>query len=355
MGSSHLMQIGLGSSFHKVSSENIKTFAISDYLKNYQLFYTGRHAIRHLIDHIKVTKKVATIWLPAYYCQHVTSWLREVYSRKIQTYSIYPFDGSTNFTDFSFAQPNDIVILNNFWGLYTYSYPTKKNRPIFIEDHSHGWLSPSCLENTADYCFASLRKTLPVALGGIIWSNSLPLPSKATDTREQKDFMLAWDAISKAMSMKTDLLEGYNIINKKDYLALIYRFESFLHKQHNIVALYEAHQKEIELFLNKDYGFYKKENLLYSQLKIKKNALFSLVKVPIGFSFGLCLIFKDRDALNTIKLHLVKNHIYPSELWPDNMLNFDEKYLLNIHIDFRYNFEDMDYITTTLNNFLITN
>jgi hypothetical protein len=32
----------------------------------------------------------------------------------------------------SFATENDIVILNNFWGMYAYLIPTHKMRPMYI-------------------------------------------------------------------------------------------------------------------------------------------------------------------------------------------------------------------------------
>jgi hypothetical protein len=39
-----------------------------------------------------------------------------------------------------------------------------------IEDHSHDLLAPRALESRADYAIASLRKTLPLPDGGVVWS-----------------------------------------------------------------------------------------------------------------------------------------------------------------------------------------
>ena len=52
-------------------------------------------------------------------------------------------------------------------------------------------------------------------------------------------------------------------------------------------------------------------------------------------------------AFNELKTYLIQHHIYPSELWPDNS---EDKFLLNIHIDFRYTKTDMEHIAQTLNN-----
>lgn len=344
-----LKQIGIGSSFHKVAARSLLHFSFQEHIPSYALFYTGRHAIRHIIDGILQHTKVKTIWLPAYYCQHVTAWLKEVYQEQIRTYQIYPFASMPVFSDFSFAQVNDVVICNNFWGLYTYAYPTDPHRPIFIEDHSHGWLSHTCMASTADYCFASLRKTLPVPLGGISWSTTQAVQAPIDYTSEQNEFNHAWDEIGRAMQLKTNLLEGDDTIQKSDYLALINQFEAFLHQQHQVVSVLEPHEKELRLFLNKNYAFYKKENLTYLWTKIKESNLFYCLPFEKNFSFGLELVFNHRDALQRVKTYLVQHHIYPSELWPENSSPFEEKFLLNIHVDFRYTTGDMDYIAKTLN------
>lgn len=352
MTSQHLKQLGLGSSFNQITENTLIDFNIHDHLNDYQLFYTGRHAIRHLIDRIKETKEIHKIWLPEYYCQHVTAWLRQVYQDDIAIYTIYPFDSKTAFDTYNFATANDIVIFNNFWGVYAYAYPNEKNRPIFIEDHSHGWLSKPCLNSTADYCFASLRKTLPVALGGIIWSTQHNLPEPEEDTSSQNDFMHAWDEITKAMALKTALLKGDNTIQKSDYLSIITKFEYFLHEQHSVVAVSKIHKEILVQFLAKDYGYYKKENLAFLKQSLLDTDNFKVLYSKNDFTFGLPLVFKDRENLNKVKKELVENNIYPSELWPDNHCTTDLKYLLNIHVDFRYNLEDMDHIATALNTYI---
>lgn len=352
MTSQHLQQLGLGSSFNAIEADTLADFPIKDYIEEYQLFYTGRHAIRHLIDALSNTKKIQTIWLPEYYCQHVTAWLREVYENRISTYAINPFNPIADVDIYSFASADDLVILNNFWGLYTYKIPQQKNRPIYIEDHSHGWLSKPCLQSTADYCFASLRKSLPIPLGGIIWSKRVKLPKPAANTDAQTEFMTAWDEITKAMRLKTALLEGDIAVQKSDYLSIIDTFEHFLHEQHAVVAVFEAHKNEMIAFLSKDYKRYKKENLSFLKTHMLPTTAFTILYAENDFTFGLPLLFKDRDTLVAIKTMLVANHIYPSELWPDNQSTTALKYLLNIHVDFRYNHQDMRYITKILNNWI---
>lgn len=353
MKTEHLKLLGIGSSFNAVEARTLENFNLENYIKKYQLFYTGRHAIRHLIDHLQETKTISKIWLPNYYCQHVTAWLKQVYQNSIETYSINPFEIKTSFNSYHFASSEDIVILNNFWGIYNYHLPQEKNKPIFIEDHSHGWLSDSCLHSNADYCFASLRKTLPVPLGGIIWSNKNSLPEKSKNFKEQRDFTIAWNEILKAMKLKTKKLHGDESILNQEYLQLIAEYEQFLHEQHQVVTVQQEHGNVLKTFLNKDYRSYKSVNLSYLIPQIKTNNFFQIISLKKDFSFGLHLVFKDRAVLNMLKSDLIRNKIYPSELWPDNAIEFELKFLLNIHLDFRYSKKDMDFIAITLNNWVL--
>jgi len=157
MKSTKLNNAGIGSFYHKVENKDLVDFELDRYIKNYQLFYTGRHAIRFILDFIYKEQFVDVIWLPSYYCQHIASWLKKVFSN-IKTYKIDRFlpEKLNNISDF--ASQNDIVILNNFWGLFEYEIPNLKERAVYIEDHPHGWLGKRCFESKADYSFAYLRK-----------------------------------------------------------------------------------------------------------------------------------------------------------------------------------------------------
>ncbi len=338
---------GIGSFFHQVESDDIKDFNLDKYITNYKLFYTGRHAIKFIIDEISLTKNISKIWLPKYYCQHVTSWLKECYSN-IHLYEIDPFSSAENLDLNSFSNPTDIVILNNFWGIYKYDIPISKTKAIFIEDHSHGWQSTNCLNSTADYCVASLRKTLPIPLGGILWQ-----PKNNTNYKssliEDNDFYKNWDRIKLAMRLKSDFIE--HKVNSKDmYLQLINQSEQYLHKQYSPIKLTKENEAVMLLFLNKDYKTYKENNLQILLNNLNKNKKFKVLNSKIDCTFGLQLLFKDRKEFDKIKKILISNHIYPSELWPNNKERNGWSYLLNIHIDFRYNQEHMQHIITTINN-----
>lgn len=348
--------IGLGSFFNETKKDDLPNFDTSFFLNNYELFYTGRHAIKYLLQNLIEESKDATIWLPKYYCQHVTYWLQQSFSA-IQFYNINAFSKKgENINILEFAAETDIVILNNFWGVFNYSIPATEKRPIIIEDHSHGWLSNSCLNSNADYCFASLRKTLPIPLGGILWRpNGKELNIKKKFFKDDLKFYNNWDSIANAMQLKTNYAKNTTLNSKETYLSLITNAEMYLHNQYDLINLKPEHTAYIEGFINKDYNYSKKEHLdfIYTFLNFSEN--FKILNYKSLVTFGLQLAFKDREVFTSLKRYLVKNHIYPSELWPGNQITNDYSFLLNIHVDFRYNLEEIKYIVNSINNWIKEN
>ena len=200
--------IGYGSSFYTPDKNRIEAIKNIDFSDEYVLLYNGRDAINYVILLISKTIDIQTLWMPDYYCPHVKSWLEKRFAN-IKYYSINPFD-ATNQPDWKqFNTQTDVVILNNFWGCRSYEIP-KENRPIIIEDHSHGWLNASALHSKADYCIASLRKTVPLPMGGIAWipnskktGRSLVSTTILTDYGTNDTSMAqAWDVIQKGMDLK---------------------------------------------------------------------------------------------------------------------------------------------------------
>ena len=350
--------VGYGSFFHSINHQELVDAEEIDFLKELRLFYTGRHAIRCLIDEINQTKELHTIWLPSYYCQHVTAWLKNIY-HNISFYDIDPFKHDFKFELSTFKNPNDLIILNNFWGIYSYDIPNTPNRPIIIEDHSHGWLTKSCKTSAADFCFASLRKTLPVPLGGIAWipkESKLELPHRRSlsksKTLHQEFVSNAWVPMESAMKTKRNCTD---LKTKNEFLNFYGKAEIYLHQQYEVLPMATEHESIVKKFMFKDYNSYKSKNLSLLCNQIKKNTKFKIVTKASEVSFGLELAFKSYETLKKLKTFLVGKTIYPSELWPNNQIENNYKYLLNIHIDFRYTEKDMAYIIANLNNWIAKN
>ena len=145
------------------------------------------------------------------------------------------------------------------------------------------------------------------------------------------------DSLEMVLQQTLEPVERFTVLNE-----LI--FSEVQYAGHTVDSAYCIQMLE---FLHKDYRSYKKENLYHVTEALIPSSYFKIIPYENNFTFGLELVFTERSAFNELKSYLIQHHIYPSELWPDNT---EDKFLLNIHIDFRYTQTDMEHITLILNN-----
>ena len=316
--------------------------------QNRKLFYSGRHAIKYIIETIKLENTINTFWIPEYYSQHVTSWLKVNYSN-IKIYKVNPLEKSHTIKAYEFLNNNDIILINNFWGLSNCSVDIKNRKVQIIEDHSHGWLSNSCKTSKADFCFASLRKSLPTPLGGIAWK-----PNKnQLETIEYSNSALynkLWDDILLGMKKKHEFEKSVQNeeVFKDEFLKIVNDAENNMHNNYDITRLSLNHEKLIETYLKIDYLSFKDENYFLIKSLLKDNTIFKILQSKSS-GFGLILHFKDLNYFISFKDYLISKNIYPSLLWPENNPKYG--YFINIHIDYRYNLNDIEFIANIINNF----
>ena len=341
---------GIGSYFH---FEDSKYIDIDRILLNfdYQIFYTGRQALLHILNEINNKITINKIWFPNYYCQHTLGWIKKSYPN-ISIYEINPFEFASDKIEINgFAEANDVVLINNYWGLSTIN-EKRKDSPIIIEDHSHGWLSHACLNSKADYCFASLRKSLPVPLGGIYWKPGAKVSNIEYNYVTDTTFYEIWNLMLRAMQFKSKYIHGDFSKGPSEYIPLFYEVEEAIDNYTEFVCLKKQHKTVIDSYLNLNTKKIKDENLEYLYCKIKDTSSFKVIKRSGYSAFGFHLLFEDINKYYSLKEFLVNKNIYPSSLWPDNNIEYQWRYFLNIHVDYRYTIKDMDYIAYTINNWL---
>jgi len=160
----------------------------------------GRHAIADLAAHLKVQ----AIWVPEYFHAEVAdAW------RSLLPVRLFRDDPRRPEPDWKTLQhsPRDLVIAVNYFGVRDakpWSTWRKKHDCILVEDHTHDPFSPWAAKSRADFAFASLRKTLPVPDGAILWSpHKLPMmPSNSGNDWTGSGLRLA------ASIWKADYLSG---------------------------------------------------------------------------------------------------------------------------------------------------
>lgn len=308
-------------------------------------YLLGRHAVAGLIEHLE--PRPTRIWLPTYFCSEVgdsTSAICEV-----REYRDDPRWSEPDWKSLNPAQ-SDVVLAVNYFGVRTRE-PWLKWRQrvvcVLLEDHSQDPFSPWALHSSADYCFASLRKTLPIPDGGILWSPrqlSLPRQLQSGDWKGSASKLAA-------MFFKTEYLRGTGDMGLKDtFRALQAEGEQYLRRSETssispyafaylsrgIPEIWRSHRLQ-------------NANHLRARLEHWNAAELAFQAWPDGaVPFALILIFPSQFTRDLTQSHLQKHHIYCPVHWicqTNNKEALDlSTRILSLPIDQRYSLSDMDRI-----------
>ncbi|MNR99658.1 hypothetical protein D3C72_308970 [compost metagenome] len=338
-----------GSDFHY---ENEKVWCVANpadsffYGKNISLFFSGRAALFSILEQGIKNQGWQKVFFPSYYCHKVAPFVDEL-PIQVEYYEFNPF------LDFEKKEINiedlasNVIVNVDFFGLKKLDVSSFQNA-IIIDDLSHHILD---LKNSkADYCFGSIRKELPIPMGGFCYS---PKKYALPDAKYSNECeALAVQKLS-AMFLKKRYVEG--VLEAKNLFRAL-----FLEVEHEAEANYTnakmpnisqsiLFQLDVEKILE-----VKKNNLNFALelLKDCKN-----IKINLGTkseAFGLVLECNSLEERNKIRLFLIEKNIFPAILWPDQIYQRDkeiEDKILFLHVDYRYTTEDVKIIITTLKEF----
>jgi hypothetical protein len=168
------------------------------------MFTSGCGALKSLITRLNGHPR---LHLPSFFCMDVAEVLASTVD--LAWYRELP-DGQGPHLDTLHAAPGDVVLAVNLFGRghrEPWDAWSRENPLVrVIEDHTHDPLSGWARASNASYCMASLRKTLPVPDGAILWSargEKLPAPAGG-------ESMGAWLKLS-AMILKAAWLQGKDV------------------------------------------------------------------------------------------------------------------------------------------------
>jgi hypothetical protein len=133
------------------------------------VYASGRTALHALLRHARTALNRSRVWIPDYFCQDVVPALRAS-GVEVVAYPTTPFDREVRLG--KGQREGDIVLVVDFFGR-TGRAPLvadRKSSVMIIEDHTHDPGATWARSSSADWCVASLRKTLPVPDGGLLWS-----------------------------------------------------------------------------------------------------------------------------------------------------------------------------------------
>jgi len=317
--------------------------------ENATYFGCGRYAINHLIKQHLNLGLWESIYIPVYFCYDVINSIKKT-GINVKYYNDYPLADDNYIISKLDLVEGDVLFRMNFFGIRSFRDNSEINVPV-IEDHSHNLFSNWASKSNADWCVASLRKTLPVPDGGILWSpqdhQNLPF-TLLTDEHK-----LLSQTRFDAMLLKYNYLERISDVDKNKYLK--YFKETEITFDRNEISSISNISKRIIQNIPKDIDFQKRLNYDYLKSLLKLTNI-EVVKVDkVDNPFSLVLLFKSKTDRGIFREYLISANIYPAILWVIENVNgnkeiikFSER-MLSIHIDFRYLKKDMIKMSSIIN------
>lgn len=331
---------------------------------DYELFSTGCASLFGLekILNQKRDKKLR-LHLPCFFCMEAASKLAKAF--QICWYRDLPTQKYPDFDTLN-VSGGDLVLAVNLFGIKSgqvwQDWLKSHDNVILVEDHSHDPFSTWALQSKADYAMASLRKTLPIPDGAIIWSGknlSLPKASKSESDGAYKRLS--------AMLLKRAYLNGGNV-SKNTYRQLeiesqdslddvendrISTFSANVLSSLDVKQFRERREANIKHFLN----------LALSEQHNKWQPLFSFWEngsVP----FNSIIVCENREIRDFLRKYLISNSIFPPIHWPqpgNGMTSKDleaidlSNRILTIPTDQRYSLDDVSRVVMIIKEFFSMN
>ncbi len=342
--------IEFGSDFHYISGFQGMGNTLGDFYPHANYYADGRQALIHLYQ----SQGWRRLWVPEYFCYDVIASLKDA-GLNLMFYRDWPRNGEVNLYDSinKVVGPSDAVLWVNYFGTRSFRCTEKLSEAAIVEDHTHDLIGDWPIHSTADWCIASLRKTLPIPEGGMLWSPmGLKLPS-APEVSEENERMVTirWNA----MKLKARYLIGEAVEKSEFRKGYVETEEYFDHAQ--VCALDKSSQDYLKRFDIRSWYNQKREN--WDLLKdIKKEKVQVICPESIGcYPFSLVLLFDDPDERDRVRKELIAHQIYPAVLWnvPDapscEVKSFSRR-MLSIHCDARYSAEDIQRMRAIIESIL---
>lgn len=334
--------IEFGSDFHYITPNAGNGNTLYDFYPKANYYADGRQALIHLY-HFQGWQR---LWVPEYYCYDVIETLKQA-GLNLVFYHDWPEEHGDSRT-IETLQKNgnfkyrDAILRVNYYGTRIYRSTEQLKVAAVVEDHTHDLIGDWATHSTADWCIASLRKSLPIPEGGMLWSPmGMQLPEQPAVSEENECIAaIRWEA----MRLKARYLAGESI-EKAIFRAGYVDTEEYLDTA-PVCALDNASQVYLRTFKIRAWYNRKREN--WDLLKdIRKDGVKVIRPERMGcYPFSLVLQFDNPNERDRVRKELITHQIYPAILWNIPMSVNNEVFsfshcMLSIHCDARYTREEM--------------
>jgi hypothetical protein len=313
--------------------------------KDFVAVGSGRDALRCLLRYGRTSLGWRRALIPSFLCQQIARVIVDE-GFHVEAY----FDDPREPINAPRPHSGDALLVVNTFGMRPQWRGQLTYNGAVIEDHTHDPWSSWAWDSKANYCIVSVRKTLPVPDGGIIWSPvKMPLPNAPVLT-------LAHHAAAahklEAMILKAMYLAECGI-DKGTFRALAINGESGISTR-DASAMLSVSIAVLNCF---DTSAWREQRYANYRLVATRLADIAGVSVLVPQDHGSCpfsvvLACHKPSIRERLLKGLIERHIYPAILWPleNSVLELPDetvdlsKRILSLHCDGRYNERDMNRV-----------
>lgn len=337
-----------GSHFHHVSEFPGTT---TPPWQEARFYYSGRPAINDLLQFLSPQRQ-SQVWMPSHYCGDVLDPIRAA-GHPIRYYDGNPVSGFD--IPLSEIQAGDVLLSNCYFAVDLPSpeliAQVRSRGVTIIEDHSQDPYADLAFTSTADYAVASLRKSLPLPDGGVLWSPAcLPLPQTELLTPPVFAPRLG------GMLAKRLYLQG-DFHDKNLFREWFNTSES----DFTDAGLWGMSEYSLQALREFDVAAWRQQRAENHRLLSEAIQRDDLDVLHRGRScespMGLVMVLSDKEARDSMRTHLISHHIYPVVYWPHitqippeqarQAQAFIDR-MLFLHMDARYSPDDMHRIAEVI-------
>lgn len=302
---------------------------------------SGRTAIDVILQVVLHTRKVRSVMMPAWCCD---SMIAPFAHRNIRVdfYDVC----HTDFTD-----NTDVLYVTNYFGYEnTLSLETvkrfKSKGAVILYDRTHSFLmDDDPYLAVADYSFASIRKWMGVIGGAVVEGvNDVTLrPCPYLTPKET------------AMRMKQAYMEGYDTIDKQEFLNLYGEFGHYLAKDYRDYAIDDL---SYAIYKATDFEVMKAQRITNAQYLHEhlKGLRFMYDLSGKAVPLFVPVLFESKEQRDAVRKKLIEAEIYCPIHWPKPAYipaGFEANRIyateLSLICDQRYTTEDMARIVAIIN------
>lgn len=342
-----------GSDFHFIYGFQDTSNNLQSFYPNANYYADGRQALVHLYH----SQGWQRLWVPEYFCYDVIASLKEA-GMSIMFYQDWPDDHDDGNTLESiqrngYFRHKDAVLRVNYFGIRSRRRAEHLSVAAVVEDHTHDLIGDWVVHSTADWCIASLRKTLPLPEGGMLWSpKGLPLPEAPGRSAQNEEIAaIRW----KAMKLKAGYLAGEEIEKAAFREGLVNTEEYFDHAP--VCSVDNASLAYLESFNVQEWYGRKRDNWNVLQ-EIRKDGVHILRPENLGgYPFSLILLFDSIEERDRVRKALIEHQVYPAILWnipapTDGEIFHFSRSMLSVHCDGRYSSDDIHQMKLIIESIL---